>query len=50
MGKGLGLEWEGFGSLAAAETEDEVERRLFLDVVVRQRASVLQLLASNMDS
>merc|ERR1712230_151881 len=30
---------------AAAEAEDEVERRLLLDVVVRKRAAVLELLA-----
>ena len=30
---------------AAAEAQDQVQRRLLLDVVVRQRAAVLQLLA-----
>ena len=30
---------------AAPQTEHQVERRLLLDVVVRQRAAVLQLLA-----
>ena len=30
---------------AAAETEDEVQRRLLLDVVVGERAAVLELLA-----
>jgi len=28
-----------------AETEDEMERRLLLDVIVRQRAAILELLA-----
>jgi hypothetical protein len=32
-------------SLATAEAQDEVERGLLLDVVVRQGAAVLQLLA-----
>ena len=32
-------------SVAAAETEHEVERRLLLDVVVRKGAAVLELLA-----
>jgi len=32
--------------LAATKTEHQVERRLLLDVVVRKRAAILQLLAS----
>ena len=32
-------------SVPAAEAEHEVERRLLLDVVVRQRPAVLELLA-----
>ena len=31
---------------SAAQTEDEMERRLLLDVVVRKSAAVLELLAS----
>ena len=33
------------GSHSAAQTKDEVQRRLLLDVVVRKRAAVLELLA-----
>ena len=40
--------WErggaGAGSVATAEAEDEVERRLLLDVVVRQGSSALEVL------
>jgi hypothetical protein len=36
-------DWDG--SATTTETKDEVEGRLFLDVVVRKCASVLQLLA-----
>merc|ERR1719327_921304 len=35
-----------YGSAAAAETQDQVQGRLLLDVVVGERAAVLELLAS----
>jgi hypothetical protein len=36
---------DGARSLTATQTEDKVERRLLLDVVVRKSAAVLELLA-----
>ena len=45
MASSLGELWRAARSVAAAEAEDEVQRRLLLDVVVGEGAAVLELLA-----
>lgn len=43
LGRGVDLLLALLG--AAAEAQDEVQRRFFLDVVVRERAAVFELFA-----